>query len=267
MTEQNVDRSKESPSRVQDIVYQDDDAFVDPGRQVDRPRERPIVEEAQIVRVAAELDLPDRRGRARQLGQPGSQLLRQRCPAASDPDQRNISSHAGVKGRRHGVQRGVDTQPVGDDEEFLSLFTGHGTFRTSPTGPATVVRGRGSGPPVPIVEARTRAFSRQSPYGFTLARIRESPYMPGRVSPDRMSRFLSRTMERSISDNPEAEHWMKKGVPTMIVGELGNRLVVFGREDESVREAAKRMRDMHVGDLVESGGCLWWTKTVRSRGF
>lgn len=36
----------------------------------------------------------------------------------------------------------------------------------------------------------------------------------------------------------------------MMVGELCNRAVVFGREDESVRDAAKRMRDLHVGDLV-----------------
>lgn len=36
----------------------------------------------------------------------------------------------------------------------------------------------------------------------------------------------------------------------MTVGELCNRAVVFAREEETVREAARRMRDMHVGDLV-----------------
>ena len=36
----------------------------------------------------------------------------------------------------------------------------------------------------------------------------------------------------------------------MIVGELCNRIVVFARPEETVREAARRMRDNHVGDLV-----------------
>jgi len=36
----------------------------------------------------------------------------------------------------------------------------------------------------------------------------------------------------------------------MIVGELCNRIVVFAGPEETVREAARRMRDNHVGDLV-----------------
>ena len=36
----------------------------------------------------------------------------------------------------------------------------------------------------------------------------------------------------------------------MTVGELCNRAVVFAREEETVRVAARRMRDMHVGDVV-----------------
>jgi CBS domain-containing protein len=39
----------------------------------------------------------------------------------------------------------------------------------------------------------------------------------------------------------------------MTVGEVCNRQVVIARRDEHVREAAQRMRDLHVGTLVVVG--------------
>lgn len=39
----------------------------------------------------------------------------------------------------------------------------------------------------------------------------------------------------------------------MTVGEFCNRQVVIARRDESVTEAARRIRDFHVGTLIDDG--------------